>query len=270
MKQILTVFAIGFLLFSCNNDGEIINNQDNLPLVTKMSYPIFNSENPTQLIYFVYDNSNRLTKKTGGFLQLASGTGYSGFFTNEIYTSLVYDNNKVTVENFSTSTVFKVPKNTINFTLNNAMQIEQKEVPNISTKYGYKKQVYNYSNSKLVEIKTTFPNIPYDPTDPYDYLLTYSEIFSYDSNGNLAKTEFFEQHNGINKEKKIVRIFENYDKGLNPWKRFYLLDEYFYRSISKNNYRKYTEVHYNNEIITSSNEVNWTFLYDSKGNILTN
>lgn len=270
MKQILTFFALGFLLFSCNNDGEIINNQNNLPLVTKMSYPIFNSENQTKLIYFDYDNNNRLIKKTGGFMQLSATTGYSGFFTNEIYTSLVYENNKVTIENFSTSTVFTVPKNTIYFTLNSAMQIEQKVIPNTHNNHRSKNQVFNYSNEKLVEIKTTFPNMPYDSTDPNDYLLTYSEKFHYDSNGNLAKTEYFEQQNGINKGEKIVRIFENYDKGLNPWKRFYLLDEYFYRSISKNNYRKYIEVHYNNEIITSSYEVNWTFSYDSNGNILTN
>lgn len=270
MKQILMVFALGFLLFSCNNDGEIMNNQNNLPLVTKMSYPIFNSENPTQLIYFAYDNSNRLTKKTGGFLQLATTTGYSGFFINEIYTTLVYENNKVTVEDFTTSVVFTVPKNTRYFTLNSAIQIEQKVIPNTYNIYWSKNQVFDYSNEKLQEIKTTFPNMPYDSTDPNDYLLTYSEKFYYDSSGNLSKTEYFEQHNGINKGEKIVRIFENYDKGLNPWKRFHLLDEYFYRSISKNNYRKYTEVHYNNEIITSSNEVNWTFSYDSNGNILTN
>lgn len=203
-------------------------------------------------------------------MQLSPTTGYSGFFTNEMYTSLVYNNNKVTVENFSTSTVFSVPKNSIYFTLNGAMQIEQKEIPNIYNNYWSKKQVYNYLNNKLVEIKTTLPNMPYDPSDPNDYLLTYSEKFYYNNNGNLAKTEYFEQQNGINIGEKIVRIFENYDSSLNPWERFYLLEEYFYRSFSKNNYRKYTELHYNNDIITSSNETNWTFLYDSNGNILIN
>lgn len=119
-----------------------------------------------------------------------------------------------------------------------------------------------------MEIKTTFPNTPY--TFPDNYLLTYSEKFNFDSNGNLSKAEYIEQRNGINKGRKIVRIFENYDNSINPLKRFYLLDQYFYGSISKNNYRKYTEIHYEDDVITTKYESNWKYLYDQNGNILVN
>jgi hypothetical protein len=272
MKKFLIFLTIGILFFSCSgNEEEIENNQNNTPLITKISPYGLTSENQSKLYdYFEYDTNKRLTKKIGGFMQLPITTGFSNFYTNEMFTSLVYDNNTVTVENFSTSTVFSVPKKSIFFSLNSSMQIEKKEIPNSINNSWYKKLTYHYSNNKLVEIKTTFPNIPYDPTDPNDYLLTYSEKFYYDSNDNLAKTEYFEQQNGINKGEKIVRIFENYDKSINPLKRFYLLDQYFYGSISKNNYRKYAEIHYNNDMITSSNETSWTFLYDANGNILVN
>lgn len=264
MKQILTFLTLGILLFSCSsNEEEIENNQNNASLITKMSPYSLTSVNQSGLYtYFEYDTNKRLTKKIRGFGPLG--------FSNDIYTSLVYDNNIVTIENFSTSKDFTIPKNSIYITLNDAMQIQEKEIPFDFNRVWDKKQVYNYSNNKLVEIKTTFPNYPYDSTDPTDYIITYSEKFYYDSNGNLSKTEYFEQHNGINKGEKIVRIFENYDNAPNPLKRFYLLNQYFYGSISKNNYRKYTEIHYDDDMMTSTNETSWTYLYDTNGNILVN
>lgn len=272
MKQVLTFLTLGILLFSCsNNEEEIDNGQDNAPLIIKMSPYGLNSENQSGLYtYFEYDNAKRLTKKTGGFVQLSTTTGYSGFYSNEMYTSLIYKNNTVTIENFSTSTQFSVPKNSIYITLNKSMQIVEKDIPFDYNHVWDKKQFYKYSNDKLVEIETTFPNYPYDPTYLGDFILTYLEKFYYDSNSNLSKTEYFEQHNGINKGEKIVRIFENYDSYINPLKRFYLLDQYFYGSISKNNYTKYTEIHYDDDVETTKYESNWKYLYDEKGNILVN
>lgn len=266
MKQILTFLILGILFFSCStNEEEIENNQDNAPLITQMSPYSLTSENQSGLYtYFEYDNAKRLTKKTGGLVQL----GTISFYSNEMYTSLVYDNNRVTIENFSISTQFTVPKNYIYITLNNSKQIVEKDIPVDNNHVRDKKQFYKYSNNKLVEIETTFPNYSYDPTYPGDYILSYLEKFYYDSNGNLAKTEYFELRNGINIGEKIIRTFENYDNSINPLKRFYLLNQYFYGSISKNNYRKYTLIHYDNDVMTSTAETICTYLYDTNGNIL--
>jgi hypothetical protein len=266
MKQILTFLTLGILLFSCSsNEEEIDNGQDNAPLITKMSPYGLTSENQSGLYtYFEYDNAKRLTKKSGKFIEI----DIKPFYYNEIYTSLEYDNNTVTVENFTTVAGKSVPKESIYITLNKSMQIEKKEIPDGYNNSWLRKLVYYYSNNILVEIKTTFPNTPY--TFPDNYLLTYSEKFNYDSNGNLSKAEYIEQRNGINKGRKIVRIFENYDNSINPLKRFYLLDQYFYGSISKNNYRKYTEIHYEDDVITTKYESNWKYLYDQNGNILVN
>lgn len=110
--------------------------------------------------------------------------------------------------------------------------------------------------------------MPYFPNDPNDYILTYSEKFYFDTNGNLSKSEYTEKRNGIEEGEKIIRIFENYDTSINPTEKFYLLEEYFYRSLSKNNFRKYKEIHYDNGILTSSAEHSWTFNYDANGNII--
>lgn len=275
IKKIIPILLFGFLSISCSRNEENPENPDvNDPLVTKMSanvfYPGSMSYNQSVLNFsFEYNSSQRLTKKIGGFLPVSGSTGLSGFFTDKIYTSLIYTNNNVTVENFSSSTDFTVPKNTKYYTLNSLNQIVSKEIPNTSN-YWLKKQTFTYLDNKLIDIKTTLPNMPYDPTDPNDYIMTYLEKFYYDANGNLIKSEYFEQQNGINKGEKIVRTFEDYDNSTNPTKRLQLLDDFFYRSISKNNFRKYTEIHYNNDVLTSTNITTWTFNYNSNGQITIN
>lgn len=110
--------------------------------------------------------------------------------------------------------------------------------------------------------------MPFDSTDPNDYILTYLEKFYFDTNGNLTKAEYFEQRNGINNGEKIIRTFENYDNSYNPFKRLKLLDEFFFLSLSKNNYRKYSEIHYQNETVISTTNRNWSYSYDVNGQII--
>lgn len=218
---------------------------------------------------FEYDNNKRLTKKIGGFVDPGSGSGYDTHFSDKIYTSLNYNNNNVTVEDYSSSANFNVPKNSKYFVLNSNNQITKKEVPFISNRNLDEIQTFTYLNSKLTEIKTTFPNLSYYP--PNDYIPTYLEKFYYDSKGNLTKSEYILQKDGVNTSEKTVRTFEDYDNSYNAWKRLYLLDDFFYRSISKNNFRKYTEIKYDIAgNITSSKEQTLNFNYDSSGNIVIN
>lgn len=270
MKHLFTILFIGLSLISCSSNEEDTENNNNERVLDKIGIDITNSAiNPSVSFSFEYNNEKKLIKKTGGYLELSPTTGYGTRFSNEIYTLLTYTNNKVIVENFSNSVVFTVPRNTIYYSLNSSNQIEQKEVPNVSNTVHSKKQVFKYSQGKLSEIITSFPNMPYDPDDANDYVLTYSEKFYYDANDNLIKTEYLELHNGEDSGRKIVRTFEDYDTSYNPFKRLQLLEEYFYRSISKNNFRKYTETSYYNED-PSIKETVWTFTYDAQGNIVFN
>lgn len=270
MKKIITVLFLTALLFSCSNHDEAGSND---PLITNIKVDLIRSghwANPNEMdYYFLYDTQNRLVRKNGGIRGMASSTGFNGFFSTEIYTQLTYDGNRVTVEDFSSSPDFNVFTNTNYYTLNSSNQIVEREIPNPNSVEWYKKQIYIYSNNKLVEIKTSLPNMPYFPDDG-DYIKTYSEKFYYDANGNLAKTEYFEQHDGISIGEKIIRTFEDYDTSTNPTKRLYLLNEYFYRSISNNNFRKYTETRYYYNETPSVSEKTWVFNYDSSGNIIVN
>jgi len=269
MKQIITNLLLVTVLTSCSKD-DITNNE---ALITNIKIDLlgsYNGINENKIgFYFEYDNKSRLIKKIGGFSSTPTTSGYTGFYSNEIYTSLLYSGNNVTVEKFSSSPEFSVPKNTNYYTLNNSNQIIERKIPNTNN-YLDEKHVYQYSNNKLVEIITTFPNYPLNPNDPNQYTISFSEKFYYDSDENLSRTEYYLQHDGVDFEKKVERIFESYDTSVNPIKRLYLLNDYFYRSISKNNYRKYSEFRYTNNTISSFTEINWTFNYDSKGNLILN
>ncbi|MFD0975271.1 hypothetical protein [Salinimicrobium gaetbulicola] len=264
------LFSLIFIFLTSCSDDDVIPIDNSAELVTKIKLDIvdLNSQNDNYYVYFEYDDNLRLTKKTGGWLTLSASTGYNTFFSNEIFTTLIYSEKEVVVKTFSSSTNFDVPENVRYYTLNSQQQILQKYIPHGTTNSWNKQQQYIYDSNKLINIKTIFPDMSYNPDDSNDYILTYSEQFTYDENQNLVKSEITEEHNGIAIGNKIVRTFEEYDNSINPFKRLNLLDEYFYRSISKNNYRKYTEIHYSNNNVTSVFEKTWNFEYDSQGNII--
>lgn len=272
MKNLFTILFISLSLISCSSNEEDAENNDNESLLKKINLDATNQSNsainPFAISFnFEYDNEKKLIKKNGGYIDISFATGYSKRFINEIYTLLTYTNNKVTVENFTTLVDYTVPKSSIYYSLNSFNQIVQKEVPNIYNNVHSKKMVFIYSKGKISEIKTSFPNMPYDLNDPNDYVITYNEKFYYDAESNLVRTEYFEQHNGVNEGERIVRTFEDYDNSANPFKRLQLLEEYFYRSLSKNNFRKYTETHYYYDEINTQ-MLKWEFPYDANGQII--
>ncbi|BFM44289.1 hypothetical protein CFS9_29300 [Flavobacterium sp. CFS9] len=273
LKHLFTILIAGISLVSCSNADEDSSNNNNDPLVKQINFeganftglPVYPSEIKFN---FEYDNSKRLIKKVGGYLAVAPTTGYDRYFSDKVCTSLVYNDNKVTVENFYDSDIYTVAKSTLYYTLNSANLIVEKEIPNTIANNS-RKLVYKYSDGKLTEIITSYPNMKYYANDPTDFVLTFSEKFYYDANNNLTKTESTELHNGKSEGEKIVRTFEDYDTSYNPYKRMQLLEEYFYRSLSRNNFRKYSETidHYGE---VSTKKTSWTFVYDTQGNIVVN
>ncbi|TCN57385.1 hypothetical protein D0809_12480 [Flavobacterium circumlabens] len=272
IKHLFTILIAGICLASCSSADEDAPDTNTDPLVKQIKFDGSNNGfpvNPSEINFlFEYDNTKRLTKKVGGYLALGAATGFDRIFSDKLYTSLVYSSNKVTVENFYDSDIYAVSKGTIYYTLNSANLIAEKEVPN-TIAINTKKQVYKYAEGKLTEVVTSYPNMTYYPEDPTDYVLTFSEKFFYDANNNLTKTEYTELHNGKSEGERIVRTFEDYDTSYNPFKRMQLLEEYFYRSLSRNNFRKYTETLYYYDNV-STNETGWTFVYDAQGNIIVN
>lgn len=217
--------------------------------------------------HFTYDNNKRLINKKGGFLPLIGTTGFSGLFSKSVNTKIIYENNKATSSDYVDDPNLAIqPNNKVYMLLNN--QIIEKYVPSNNPIFD-KKLSYKYTNSKLTEIITRFPNMPYDPKNPSDYVLTSSEKFEYDNNGNLIKSVLVSKHNDVIDGGRKETIFGNYDNAKNPFKKLYLLEEYFYKSLSKNNYRHLLIKSYDqNNNLTSFSESSWEFSYDSNGNII--
>ncbi|WP_143095996.1 hypothetical protein [Pedobacter insulae] len=270
ITKIITILLFGTILSSCSKEDDPKNVKNEEPLISKMTVDPFNpNSGDVKDLIFDYDSQKRLIKKTGGFIQVPVYNGFIDVFTKDVYVSLIYNDNKVTVSELSGSSLSTIARNPSYYTLNNSNKIAQREIPNKFNSLIEEKQSYIYSGNNLVEIETYLKS-PRSPIEPGDFILTYSEKFYYDSNNNLIKTEYLRKNNGIEKGEKIVRTFEDYDRSINPTKRFFLLDEYFYRSLSKNNFRKYTEVRSVDGILNASIERKWTFIYDGNGNIIIN
>lgn len=275
MRKIFATLLLGTMLLSCSRDDDQTNNDQTLdePLITNVKIEMNKTGGwlPGTGLDFVfqYDGHNRVVKKTGNYRLLPSSTAFSGIFTPDIYTSLVYNNNKVTVKDFSSSPDFTIANDPIFYTVNDSNQILEKEVAG-NTSDNNKKLLYKYQNNRLIEITTTYPNRLNSPSNPENIIYTIIETFFYNTDGNLTKTEAVSKQNGIESGITVVRTFENYDTSTNPTKRFALLEDYFYRSLSKNNFRKYNETHYYNGDPYNSTVVQWTFSYDANGNIIIN
>lgn len=270
--------TILFTLFSCSKDDDLqkfTNSKYKLPTKINAVFLLNDFYNHPEIL--VYNESKQfIERKNAAYISsvpgasIGSGLGVlDHVFTDRFSQKLIYSKNLVEVQNYIYNQI-KYP--TIYYYLHNDGTINYKEKiygsPNHPNDV---KELYVYSNDKLSEIKTSFPNL-------LSYLetltsgidtLSYVQYFHYDINDNLIKTELYEQHNSRNEGTKIIYTFEDYDNSYNPFKKLLYIEEYFYRSVSKNNFRKYTKAVIDEKgMLIENQEKSWNPTYDSKGNII--
>ena len=219
--------------------------------------------------YFEYNSDGKLVKKIGGTLLPAGSTGVPPIITDKIYTSVVYNGNTATTANYSSDSSINPQLNERLFEFDNHSRVIKAVIYFPYNPEWEKHQIYNYDGSgKLVSIETQLPNMPYIPTDPNDYILTYMEKFTYDNTGNLLKATTTERRNNIDVFIKKELVFSNYDTADNPFMSLRILEDYFYFSLSKNNAQKMVITQRNeNSNQYSTNEKTWTNQYDAEGNL---
>jgi len=272
-KNLLFVLFISLAFYSCSsNDEDLqeitnINNQELMPeKILKSIIGLDQNEPIASYDYyqlFAYNNQGKLIKVTRDYFN----------FIYPIYVNLEYNGNTITVENRSDDTSVIFPKNSVIYTVNNNGKIKEKyvTVPNGGYIYAVKKYYYEYNaDGRLYQIKLTYPNIT--PGTPYYFELDDFErvdTFFY-SGDNLNKIvsqslKDYKSHSNIRTETE----FSDYDNAKNPFKRLGLLDSYFYRSLSENNYRKLKTFYYDENNVQSLSSVSsWTFSYDHNNNII--
>jgi len=279
-KNLFYLLPIFIILFSCrNNDNESDIKTEQEFLVKKIS-PIYTPEGYRNVIStpennkhytFEYDSNNRLIKKNGMMYPMSSSTGYGYyFFVREASTVIEYNGKSATLKNISTDPNFTISEYREDFILNNSNQIIEKNIP-YKNSMANKKIKYFYNGKILIKRETTYPNRSYDPSLSWDYIETIVEDFIYNSNNNLQKIITTSHKTGnvnsITKTKEIT--FEDYDTSKNPFVKLGILNDYFERSLSKNNFRSRSEISYNiDSTPRDKSENTWVFMYNTKGDLI--
>ena len=85
------------------------------------------------------------------------------------------------------------------------------------------------------------------------------------SGANLIKIEGLESDRWNNKT-TTLELFEDYDSAPNPTKPLMIFDKIFYRSLSYNNFRKYSfEKRESSGIVVARTNRSWVLVYDDLG-----
>ncbi|MDX8567481.1 hypothetical protein OZ668_05770 [Elizabethkingia sp. HX XZB] len=275
-KNLFYLLPIFILLFSyrnSDNESDIKTEQEFLvkkisPLFSPEGHMLLPSSETKKNFEFEYDSKNRLTKRIG--LIISSAGPFYGF-TDKIATIIEYNNSSASIKNIAVIPDYPILDIKEDFKFNNENQIIEKYIPAKYSNRMDKKIKYLYDGKVLIKRETTYPNRSYDPSLSWDYIETFVEDFIYDSNNNLQKIVTTSHKTGnvnsITKTKEIT--FGNYDTSKNPFVKLGILNDYFERSLSKNNFRSRTEITYNiNGIPGDKSENNWTFMYDTKGDLI--
>ena len=242
MKKSAVILFIIFAVISCT--------KDKTPSVTpklkncRIEYLFFKDEITIlsyQSINFApYDSTviacsysyadDKLTRTTGGFVAVPSGSNFSNFlFSTDAYDSIHFDNN----------TIYTYAK--INFGKYIYTDISSPTTFTLD------------SQNKLIKISKK------DAFDPYGLVLNYSyseNLVTETDNNGLTRRKFYLENNNLVKvvtevydlqgalySKKEI-LFEGFDNKPNPFKNMYYVTGAFFRAFSENNYQKVTVTEY--------------------------
>ena len=212
--------------------------------------------NPLILINLEYDPQGRVIKHWNGLIPANPATGYGFVFYEGLYDEVTYQENQITI----------LKKDTLkNINANPDLKVITME---------YDKMV-RYTRERTNYI--TY----YDTTWLYYNHHTLFRTVTKDRGSILTKDFFFDNEGNLSEIKSLAisrymgdsiyfqsEKFSDYDSSPNPVRHLAIFDETFERSLSKNNYRKYTMKKYEGDSVMIGDAFrNWTFAYDEKGNV---
>lgn len=222
-------------------------------------YTNWNTDNMRSDTIAIDYKDNKIIKRTGYYLQINFNTGYASTFTKDIYDSLIYTNNTITIltKTKSQSTTSVSPNKKMIYYEN--ARITKTVKSNQYTSNSDITVYYTYTNNLLTK------KIGYRGTDLY-----FQSNLYYNIKGNLDSIISREsQYNpttdkyeiDFSSKNKIKEVFGNYDNSKNRLKPFIIFDETFNRSLSENNYASYNYYYFdfNGKILNE-----WHYTYNLK------
>jgi hypothetical protein len=258
MNKFILILSLAFvLLFACKKETslpESIKITEYQPRY--MLYPLTTLYKKENLVKIEYNTNGTISKRVGDFIATA---GAYRMFYDKIYDDVVTKNDIVTTtkqlssnEDFNTTTPLK---RELYF---KGGRLVKKIWDNKSTKdtttyhYNDQGQIDNMVIRNLYFSQKTDAKLVYDEGGNL-ILVTSQQYYTEDQSLTYSDTT----------------RFSNYDQSKNPFTNLIIFDECFYRSLSRNNFAKYSYRKYNSTgRLNGSEDRSWEFTYDANNNLL--
>jgi hypothetical protein len=213
--------------------------------------------NEAPIVTLTFDDERNIIKKSGGLVPAPYFIGFDYLFIAGIYDELPYGNDVITIQRKEGPSNRDLPYTKyIYFKGDRILRIVVKNSGNEVIMYPH----YNASGLIYKTVETTWRNV----NGKLIYLTTMVKEMFY-AGGNLIRIEgtltgVFD--NGAT----TLELFSEYDTAPNPTIGLRIFDEVFYRSLSKNNFRKYSYERRNSSgYVSEKRNRSWEFAYDNDG-----
>lgn len=257
MKATILLLITSLFLISCSSDD---NNSNNLIGSYNKIY-MHNSTNSNPLI----SNNYNIDLEYNSNGKPSNRIDNNGVI--EVYDEIIYSGNSVRVEKKINHEFYTQADNERIFYINNQGNIERKVFYDLAENiYNITEVNYFYDNEDKIERAVS--TLVDSNGNAYTESLYY---FNNDKNLDSIVTRSYQDYsdgNGFVSWGRTVESFSDYDTADNPLKHLGVFDEIFLRTLSENNYTKYSKNTYDDDgnIMTYINN-QWDFYYDESGRI---
>ncbi len=257
MKKIILIF-VSLLCFGCENNSESI-------IVKSLIIDQYNFRNMDYstsvlgdgIVKLNYQDS-KIVKRIGALSILDPASGFNFVFNQNLFEEIIYSQNLITITRKINSTSQTVNPDLETITLNN----DNKMISKVRERFGLptETEIFLYDASNLLKESNSGDKTTINGGKNAKYY--------YNSNKNLDSIVTINYSLNVLKTKRI-QTFTNYDYDTNYTKNLFLFDETFYRSLSKNNYKKYTSKTFDemNNLIENDFRT-YDFQYDNNGKLI--
>ena len=214
----------------------------------------------TSKVKLIYNQDGKIVLRIGNLSRVAPTTGFAYKFLDDIADTVVYQNNAISVTQILLSTDLFTKINPYQrdfFFEHGRLTKELADNESYGTETDPVKDTILFYYNKAEQI---------DSTKRYGLYFQENKNFFYNENGNLEKVigkTFWKDNKEVKYNDTI--LFSDYDNTPNLTGNLILFDECFYRSLSKNNFKKYIYKRYDAyKQLLQDDERTWQFSYDAE------
>jgi hypothetical protein len=208
--------------------------------------------------WFYFDGNN-IVKRVGANITGVGGGGYSGVYSKAVYDTVYRQNSLMILETMDTFSFANVHPARRELTIENGLLT--KRILRASSQEENDTTFYYYDQGK--KLVKTVQNLRYSFIE---------RTYSYDGNDNLQRVDWkfiSRPQYGSTLDYTAEEIFSDYDNSPNILKAYYMWEDIFLRTLSKNNFRSYSykKISVTSGLTQEQQQLWWTYAYDSNGRI---